>query len=178
MSDKNLFHIGGAAAILGIVLLFVAYAGSTWLGVGALLVAVFCYVMYRYLGSSLLTLAGLIIGVVGTAVMAFSLVVQGQTTGNLSIFSSAGAIFLPPLFFGLAARSSLPRVLASLGIVAGIFGAINAAIVVVGGGNPNAPVNPGLTAWIMGTYYVGLIAALVWFIWVGIYLFREGSGSA
>ena len=176
MSNNNLFRIGGIAIILGILLMIAGFAVPALLGVGALFFAVFYYALYRYFGdqSPSLNLLAAILGVGGSifyAVIAF----LNITTGLLFNLATLVAFFLAPLVFGLLAypTASLPRMLAIFATVAGVFGFLNFVIVTIGGGDYTNPNNPALNPMILGTYYVGMLAGVIWMVWSAIILFRK-----
>lgn len=176
MSNNNLFRIGGIAIILGILLMFAGYAMPSLMWIGALFFAVFYYALFRFFGdkSPSLNLSGVVLGVGGSILWALTLFMN-TTTGLLYNFASLAAFFLAPLFFGLLVyrNANLPRALAIFGIVAGVFGFLNFVIVTIAGGDYMNPNNPALTPMILATYYVGMLAGIVWLIWSAIVLLRK-----
>ena len=173
MSKNNLFRFGGLAVILGVVLMFASYALPALLAVGGLLLAVFYYALYRFFGdkSPSLNLSAVVLGVVGSILFVIALLMN-KTTGILYNLAYLAAFFLAPLLFSLLVyrNSSLSRLLAIFGIVAGVFGFLNFVITTIGGGDYMNPNNPALNPLINVTYYVGMLASIGWMIWSGIIL--------
>ena len=176
MSKNNLFRFGGIAVILGVVLMFASYALPALLAVGGLLLAVFYYALYRFFGdkSPSLNLSAVVLGVGGSILFVIALLMN-KTTGIVYNLAYLAAFSLAPLLFSLLVyrNANLPRMLAIFGILASVFGFLNFVVTTIGGGDYMNPNNPALTPLIDGTYYVGMLAALVWMIWSGIILLRK-----
>jgi hypothetical protein len=173
VSTNNLYRAGGAAAIVGILLMFGAYALPILVGVSLLVMAVFYFTLYRLLGaeSPILSLAAVVLAA-GGAILLFFI---GTEPGLLSGTALLASFFLPALLAGIAAngKANFPRALAIVGIVGGVFGALNFVVVAIGGGDYTNPNNPALTPFIWATYILGSLATLVWLVWGGITLFRK-----
>jgi hypothetical protein len=179
MSQENWLRIGGAAAILGVVLSLGALAAPVLLAIGSLAIGVFIFALYRWFGSyaPTLSLAAAVVGIVGAVVLAIISLPSGAPNNALSNVVTWAAWFLPPLVFGFLAyrnpATGMPRLLALIGIAGGILGLINLIVVLIGGGNWAEPNNPGLGPVIMISYYGGMLLTLVWLVWTGILMFRS-----
>ena len=173
MSSNNLFRIGGIAGILSIPLVFAAGAVPVLFVIVPLLLAVFHFALYRFFGdkSPSLNLSAVVIGVGGSIFLALVLFMNGADT--LIGIGFAVAFILPPALFGLVAYQNgdagFSRTLAIIGIVAGVFGILNAVVGAVGGGWTNPNPHP----LVLPTYFVSVLAAVVWMIWSAIILFRK-----
>jgi len=184
MASSSLFRIGGIAGILSIVLIIGYAVWPPLLAVGALVLAVFIFALYRLFspGSPMLSLVGAAVGIGGAVILAVMLLIRGDQNAapqNLALWAS---MFFPPLVFGLAAwqqpKVGMPRPLAIIGLVGGVFGLVNLLLTLAGGGNWSQPNNPALAMPIMLAYYVATLATLVWMVWTGIILVRMKPAAA
>jgi hypothetical protein len=179
VSGNTVYRVGGIAAILGIVLSIGSYAVPALLAIGSLAVAVFIFALYRLFSpySSALSLAATVLGIIGAVALAIMSLPSGAPNNSLSNLAIWATWFLPPLAFGfLASRhpaAGMPRLLAIVGIVGGVFGLINVIATLIGGGDWSNPNNPALSPVIMASYYVGMLFVLVWLVWTGIVLLRS-----
>lgn len=169
-SPNNLYRVGGAAAILGILIMFGAGVLPALVGIGALVTAAYYFALYRAESSALNLIATL--SAVGGGVLALF---TAATPNHLYNVAFTAILVLPPLFAGLAfnGKADFPRALAIAGIVGGVFGLLNAVVVAIGGGDYTKPNNPALTPFIYGTYLPSMLAVMVWTVWGGIRLFRK-----
>jgi hypothetical protein len=184
MQSHSIYRFGGLAAILGLVFSLGAAAWPALLAVGALTMAVFIFALYHLYRpeSPAISLAGAVVGIVGAATMAAVVLVTGTQSGTLVGLATWAAYFMPPLVFGILAYQhrlvGQPRLLGIISIVGGVFGLLNAMVVLAGGGDYANPNNPALTPWIMGTYFLGMLPTLVWIVWTGIALLRASAAPA
>jgi hypothetical protein len=173
--NNTLYRIGGGAAILGLLAALSYNAAPALFLVSPWLIAIFWFALYRLFRAEAnsLGLAGVAVSVVGAVLILFT----GDNPSHLYTIALLCSWFLPALIFGylgFQSRSAgLPRLLAILGMVAGVFGVLNAIVVSIGGGDYTQPNNPALAPWIGVTYYPGALAAVIWFIWGGIVLLRK-----
>ena len=172
MSNNNLFRYGGAAAILGILIMFGAAALPALVGIGFLVIAAYYFALYRAESSALNLIATL--STVGGAILALF---TAATPNHLYNVAFLTGLALPPLLAGLAfnGKADFPRALAITGIVGGVFGLLNFVVVAaIGGGDyTNMMNNPALAPLIYVTYIPSMLAILVWLVWGGIRLFRK-----
>jgi hypothetical protein len=179
MTDSNFFRIGGVAAALGVLILMLGSFLHTLLWIGAVLLAVFYFIVYRSLGAqrSALNLAAVTCGIGGAVLMIVNMLALNTVAGLLYNLAVLVIFYLAPWFISIQVLHNrnlgLPRALAIIGIVAAVFGFLNFLIINIGGGDYTNPNNAALMPLIMGTYLVGMLAALVWLIWSGIVLFRK-----
>jgi hypothetical protein len=169
-SANTLFRLGGIAAILGILFTLGYAVVPLLLGIGALVMAVYYFALYR--GElSMLNLAATLSAAGGAILLLFIKIGPSQIYG----IALAAAIFVPALLAGLAAngRAGFPRALAIAGILGGVFGLLNYVVVAIGGGDYTNPNSPALTPFIWATYIPAMLATLVWLVWGGIHLFRK-----
>ncbi len=169
-SPNNLYRVGGAAAMLGILIMFGAGVMPLLVGIGTLLTAVYYFALYRA-ESSVLNLVATV-SATGGAIFMFLIKIEPSHLYNIAFLVS---LCLPPLFAGLAfnGKAGFPRALAIAGMVGGVFGILNFVVVAIGGGDYTNPNNPALTPFIYGTYLPSMLAILVWTVWGGIRLFRK-----
>jgi divalent metal cation (Fe/Co/Zn/Cd) transporter len=70
-----------------------------------------------------------VVGMVGAVVLAVLTLISPAQNGAAVNFATWAAFFLPPLVFGFLAlrhpRADIPRILAIIGIVGGVFGLLN-----------------------------------------------------
>jgi hypothetical protein len=172
MNNQTLYRIGGAAAILGMLLLFAGYAVFLLSGIGVLLLAVYYFALYREhaSGLKLAAVASTLIGGVMLLFIGFT----PSVTYNIAMLL---AFMLPPLLAGLAAReqADFPGMLAWAGIIGGALGILNAIINISGGGDWTNLGNPTLTTLSNLTYYPAFALVLVWLVWGGVRMFRKAS---
>jgi len=173
MSKLNLYRAGGLAAVLGIVLLFVAYAVPVLLAAGILLFAVTYFALYRLPGMGLpeLNLAAVISTVVGAAGLFFT----GSTPSVLFNVFMGLALMLPAFLAGLSAyrQTGFPRALAIIGMIAGALGVLNAIINISGGGDWTNLPNAMLKLFSDLTYYPATLLLLVWLVWSAFFLLSK-----
>jgi len=102
---------------------------------------------------------------------------------SLTLYNTglSACMMLPPLLFGFLAyrqrQAGLPRVLAIIGVGAGVAGAINFIIVAIGGGDYTNPNNPDLAPLIDASWGVAALFALIWVVWTGVVLLRLAGAS-
>ncbi len=170
MSNNDLNRIGGIAAIVGILIMFGGAALLLLVPVGLLVTAVYYFALYRS-NSSALNLVATLLAAGGSIAMFFT-GVGGASGYGLALLA---ALNLPPLLAGFAGytKADLPRFLSIAGIIAGVFGVLNAVVVSIGGGDYANPNNPALTPFIYGTYLPAMLAVLTWLVWGGIRMFRK-----
>ncbi len=170
LAPNNMYRIGGAAAILGVLLMFGAGVLPPLVGIGMLVTAAYYFALYRVESSALNLIATL--SAVGGAILALFTAAVPNHLYNIAFLTG---LTLPPLFAGLAfnGKASFPRILAIAGIVAGVFGVLNFVVVAIGGGDYTNPNNPALTPLVYGAYIPSMLAVLVWVVWGGIRLFRK-----
>jgi hypothetical protein len=179
MSQSTWLRVGGAAAILDVVLMAGYYVLPPISTMGALAVAVFVLVLYRLFRESAprLSLAGAVLGIGGSVILAAMWLTAGDRNAAPQNIATWAAFFAPPLLFGIAAyrypNPGMSRILALTGIAGGVFGLINLIVVLIGGGNWSEPNNPALSPLIMATYYAGMLLTLVWMVWTGVVLLRR-----
>jgi hypothetical protein len=175
MNNQSIIRYGGIAAILGIVLIFVAAVVPVLFAIGVLLTAVFYYALYKFTGSSALGLAA-----VGSAVVgAIGIFFTGLTPSiSVNIFMVLG-FMLPALLGGLAAngKEGFSRIPALIGIVGGALGVVNAIVNISGGGDWTNLSNPTLQLLSNVTYYPASLLVTIWLVWAGILLLRAKSAS-
>ncbi len=170
MNNSSLFRIGGAAAILGVLLMFGSESLPVLLGIGTLLMAVFYFALDRYIGSSALGLAAVGSALVGTVGLFFT----GVTPSTIFNVFMVLAYMLPALLAGLAVRGTpgFPRILPILGIVGGALGIVNAIINIAAGGDWTKIANPTMKMLSNLTYYPGALLVAVWLVWASVVLLR------
>lgn len=181
MSDNNLARYGGIAGILALIVAFsVAVLPSftdALLLVALVLLAVMTFSLYRIYRSQepTLSLIGLVVGIGAPVVLLVSMLISSKP-GNFSGLVMGASFFAMTFCFGLAAyrqkSQDVPRLLAILGIVAGVAGLVNFVLVLVGGGDYANPNNPALSPLIMGSYLLAALLALIWIVWTGVNLIR------
>ncbi len=181
MSTNSIFRISGIASILSAVFMVVGYAtmgpnmtptASTPMIyllsiVCGLIMAIGLYLVYRS-GASTLSLVAAALSVLG-----YVLFIVTTISGNMSPTNPMQAIadilvFIVGMgmFSWLAYSSSkMPRILAIIGIIGAIAGAISYVLGVVLGGGGTEPT--GITAIF---YYVYFLGVLIWLIWTGYWL--------
>jgi hypothetical protein len=113
-----------------------------------------------------------VVGMVGAVVLAVLTLISPAQNGAAVNFATWAAFFLSPLVFGFLAlrhpRADIPRILAIIGIVGGVFGLLNLVLTLIAGGDWSKPNNPALTPLLLGTYYLAMLPTLAWMVWTGI----------
>ena len=170
MSNNNLYRVGGAAAILGLLIMFGAAALPALVGIGFLVIAAYYFALYRAESSALNLIATL--STVGGAILALFTAATPNHLYNVAVLTG---LALPPLLAGLAfnGKADFPRALAITGTVGGVFGLLNFVAVAIGGGDYTNMNNTALAPLIYVTYIPSMLAILVWLVWGGIRLFRK-----
>jgi hypothetical protein len=147
--------------------------------IGALVGTLFVFALYRLFNSEspAVSLAGAVLGIGGALLLAVLVVLNGAQNNSIQNLVLWAAFMSPPLFFGwLAYRhpdAGIPRALALIGLVGGVFGLLNLIVTLIAGGDWSNPNNPALSPVILGTYYLGMLPTLVWMLWSGIVLLKR-----
>jgi hypothetical protein len=176
MSSNKVDRVAGVAAILAVLISLAAYVQPVALVIGALAMAVFIFGLYRNYRAESPTwsLVGGVLGIVGAVALAVLTLISPTQYGAAVSIATWAAFFLPPLVFGFLAlrhpRADIPRILAIIGIVGGVFGLLNLVLTLIAGGDWSNPNNPALTPLLLGTYYLAMLPTLAWMVWTGIAL--------
>lgn len=179
MNNQTFFRVGGIAVILAVLFSLGAYISPFLLAVGSVCMAIFVFALYLQFKpeNSSFSLVSAIVGIAGALGLAVFAAINGIQASSISGIFTWMTFFLPPLLFGYLgyrySQAGVPRLLAIIGLVGGIFGLLNFLVTWYAGGDYSNPNNPALAPLIMGTYYVGMLPTLVWMVWSGIVLLRK-----